>query len=193
MDSGTPCVTVVSGLPRSGTSLMMQMMAAGGIPALTDGIRTPDEDNPRGYYEFEAVKRTRQDPTWLMASHGKVVKMVYRLLYDLPREYEYRVLFLRRDLSEVLASQKKMLRRLGKDPDAVPDDQMEDLFRKQLADFDRWIAGRSNFSLLDVDYTNMVVDPRPSCEKINRFLDNRLDVEAMIRAVDPNLYRNRKD
>ncbi len=173
--------------------MMMQVLCAGGLEPLADHQRKADEDNPRGYYEFEAVKRTRQDPTWLMASHGKAVKMVYRLLYDLPREYQYRVIFLCRDLKEVLASQNKMLQRLGKNPAPVPDDQMENLFRSQLADFDRWIAERPNFSILRVEYKDMVTDPRPSCERINRFLDDRLNVEAMIRAVDPNLYRNRKE
>jgi len=186
-------LTIVSGLPRSGTSMMMQVLCAGGLEPLIDHQRKADDDNPRGYYEFEAVKKTRQDPSWLMGSHGKVVKMVYRLLYDLPRDYEYRVVFLRRDLKEVLASQNKMLQRLGRSDAAVPEDQMEELFRRQLADFDRWIAGRRNFAILDVEYKKMISDPQPLCEQINRFLDGRLDIEAMIRAVDPNLYRNRKE
>ena len=173
-------LTIVSGLPRSGTSMMMQVLCAGGLEPLVDHQRKADEDNPRGYYEFEAVKRTKQDPTWLMGSHGKVVKMVYRLLYDLPRDYEYRVVFLRRDLKEVLASQNKMLQRLGKSVATGSEDQMEELFRRQLADFDRWIAGRRNFSILDVEYKNMVSDPRPLCERINGFLDGRLDIEAMV-------------
>jgi hypothetical protein len=186
-------LTIVSGLPRSGTSMMMQVLCAGGLEALADHQRKADDDNPRGYYEFEAVKKTKQDPSWLMGSHGKVVKMVYRLLYDLPRDYEYRVVFLRRDLKEVLASQNKMLQRLGRNAAAVPEDQMEELFQRQLAEFDRWIAGRRNFSIQDVEYKKMISDPRPQCEQINGFLDDRLDVEAMVRAVDPNLYRNRKD
>ncbi|NLH17979.1 MAG: sulfotransferase [Phycisphaerae bacterium] len=186
-------LTIVSGLPRSGTSMMMQVLCAGGLEALVDHQRKADQDNPRGYFEFEAVKKTKQDPSWLMGSHGKVVKMVYRLLYDLPREYEYRVVFLRRDLKEVLASQNKMLQRLGKNPTPVPEDQMEDLFRKQLADFDRWIAGRRNFSILNVEYKKMVSDPRPQCEQINRFLDGRVNVETMVSVVDPNLYRNRNE
>lgn len=173
--------------------MMMQVLCAGGLEALVDHQRKADQDNPRGYFEFEAVKKTKQDPSWLMGSHGKVVKMVYRLLYDLPREYEYRVVFLRRDLKEVLASQNKMLQRLGKNPTPVPEDQMEDLFRKQLADFDRWIAGRRNFSILNVEYKKMVSDPRPQCEQINRFLDGRVNVETMVSVVDPNLYRNRNE
>ena len=97
-------ITIVSGLPRSGTSLMMQMLEAGGMPVLTDGIRDADEDNPRGYYELEAVKRTKDDPAWLHGAPGKVVKMIYLLLYDLPTTYNYRIIFMRRPLSEVVAS-----------------------------------------------------------------------------------------
>ncbi len=173
--------------------MMMQVLCAGGLEPLADHQRKADDDNPRGYYEFEPVKKTKQDPSWLKDSAGKVVKMVYRLLYDLPQGYAYRVVFLRRDLREVLASQKKMLLRLGKDDPSIRDDQMEELFRRQLADFDRWIAGQERYSLLSVDYNQMISNPRPPCEQINRFLDGRLNIEAMIRAVDPNLYRNRKD
>ena len=110
-----PFTTVVSGLPRSGTSLMMQMLAAGGIPLLTDGVRTPDLDNPRGYFEFEPVKQTRQDPSWIPTAVGKAVKMVTVLLRDLPPEFDYRVILICRDLDETVASQKAMLHRLCSD------------------------------------------------------------------------------
>ena len=109
-----PFITIVSGLPRSGTSMMMQVIEAGGIPALTDNPRARDEDNPQGYYEFEPVKQTRDDPSWVPGARGKVVKMVYRLLYDLPGDQDYRVIFMRRNIDEVLTSQKKMLQRSGK-------------------------------------------------------------------------------
>src|SRR5262245_35974300 len=99
-------LTIVSGLPRSGTSMMMRMLETGGLPVLTDDVRTPDDDNPNGYYEFEAVKQTKQDDSWLQSSEGKAVKMVYRLLYDLPKDRSYKVLFMRRKMEEVLASQK---------------------------------------------------------------------------------------
>src|SRR5574337_153211 len=98
-------ITIVSGLPRSGTSMMMQMLHRGGIPAVTDEIRSADEDNPKGYYEFEPVKKTKEDASWLARAGGKVVKMVYRLLYDLPGDYAYHVVFMRRNLREVIASQ----------------------------------------------------------------------------------------
>lgn len=109
-------VTIVTGLPRSGTSMMMRMLEAGGLPVLVDGRRGADIDNPNGYYEFEPVKETRTDASWVEGARGRAVKMVYRLLYDVPAEFRYRVLFMRRDLGEILASQRKMLTRHGADP-----------------------------------------------------------------------------
>src|SRR5437660_12828449 len=107
-------IIIVSGLPRSGTSLMMQMLENGGVPVVTDHIRTADTDNPRGYYEFEQVKKIKQDASWLPATRGKAVKMVSQLLYDLPTSERYKIIFMERDLDEVLASQEKMLERLGR-------------------------------------------------------------------------------
>ncbi len=184
-------ITIVSGLPRSGTSMMMQLIEAGGIPALTDHLRTKDEDNPKGYYEFEPVKRTRDDPSWVPSARGKVVKMVYLLLYDLPDAYEYRVIFMRRDLDEVLASQKVMLQRSGKQGAQISDDELKKLFKEQLDKFDQWVAARKNFSILPVDYKDMITAPRPQCERINGFLGGAIDCDAATAAVDPSLYRNR--
>ena len=185
-------VTIVSGLPRSGTSMMMKMMESGGVPALIDNLRVADDDNPGGYYEFEPVKQTKQDASWLKEAPGKVVKMVYRLLYDLPGGYEYRVLFMRRNLDEVLASQKVMLSRHGKDDTAVKDEQMSKLFRSQLAEFMSWIPRQANFKMLEVDYNQMLAEPAAMIARINEFLGGGLDVEAMAGIVDPKLYRNRK-
>src|SRR5687767_1046860 len=122
-------ITVVSGLPRSGTSMMMRMLEAGGIPVLIDNVRQPDEDNPAGYYEFEQVKQVRDNTQWLPSARGKTVKMVYRLLYDLPSQFDYRVIFMRRNLDEVLASQQKMLERKGKAGGAATDEEMARLYR----------------------------------------------------------------
>lgn len=186
-----PFITIVSGLPRSGTSMMMQVIEAGGIPVLTDKIRKEDEDNPKGYYEFEPVKKTKDNPSWVPDAVGKVVKMVYSLLYDLPKEYEYRVVFMRRNMDEVLASQKKMLERSGKQGAKISDEKLAELFKTQLEKFDRWIAVQKNFSILEVDYKNMVASPQPQCERINNFLGGILDMDASVAAVDPSLYRNR--
>ena len=189
--SQRPYVIIVSGLPRSGTSMMMKAIHAGGIEPVTDHVRRPDEDNPKGYYEFEPVKKTREDASWLLGAAGKVVKMVYRLLYDLPATHEYRVIFMQRDLSEVLASQKKMLERSGKSAGGVSDEQMGALFRAELNKCNQWLAQQSNFRVLYVNYRDMINVPRGECEKINQFLDGGLNVQAMTAAVDPALYRNR--
>ena len=108
-------VTVVSGAPRSGTSMMMRMLAVGGIAPLTDGVRVPDTDNPHGYYEYEPVKRTKADDSWLGQAAGRAVKMVHLLLRDLPADRSYRVILMRRDLTEMVTSQRRMLERLGRD------------------------------------------------------------------------------
>ena len=186
-----PFITIVSGLPRSGTSMMMQAIEAGGIPALADHIREKDEDNPKGYYEFEPVKKTKDDPSWVSGARGKVVKMVYSLLYDLPEAYEYRVIFMRRNMDEVLASQKKMLARSGKEGAKVSDEKLAELFTAQLAKFDRWVAACKNIALLSIDYKDMVASPKAQCEKISVFLGGVLDPDAAAAAVDPSLYRNR--
>jgi hypothetical protein len=183
-------LTVVSGLPRSGTSLMMKMLEAGGMPVLVDNIRAADVDNPRGYYEFEPVKALKADTTWVAPSRGKAVKMVYLLVYDLPPGVDYRVLCMQRNVDEVLASQKTMLERLGK-PQRLDDATMAALFRSHLAKFESWIRERPNFSVLDVNYNAMVADPAPSAAEVARFLGGGLDTDEMAGAVDPSLYRNR--
>jgi hypothetical protein len=185
-----PFLTIVSGLPRSGTSLMMKMLEAGGLPVLVDGIRTADVDNPRGYYEFEPVKRLKEDVSWVAPACGKAVKMVYLLLLDLPPDVEYRVLFMRRNIDEVLASQAAMLRRLGKSA-PLDDARMAALFHDGLAKFDAWVKDRPNFHLLDVSYNALVTDSAPIAAEVDQFLGGGLDVDAMTRVVDPTLYRNR--
>jgi hypothetical protein len=185
-------IVIVSGLPRSGTSMMMQIITAGGIPPLTDNIRTPDEDNPRGYYEFEAVKKTTQDPSWLDEAPGRVVKMVHLLLYELPPDRQYHVVYTERRIDEVIASQNKMLERMGKAGGDVSDAQAARIFRQQIEDLKKWLAGRENFKVLYVDYNELVQGNRDMIERINDFLGGGLDREAMFRVIDPALYRQRK-
>src|SRR5690348_9725375 len=116
-------ITIVSGLPRSGTSLMMQMLDKGGLEVVTDNIRIADRDNPRGYYEFEKVKTIKRDTSWLPQTRGKAFKMISQLLYDLPSSEKYRIIFMERDMDEMLVSQEKMLERLGRE--AVPREEMK--------------------------------------------------------------------
>jgi hypothetical protein len=184
-------ITIVSGLPRSGTSMMMQMIAAGGIPPLVDHIREADRDNPRGYYEFERVKQVKEDQGWLEEAQGKVVKMVYRLLYDLPPAYQYRVVFMRRDLDEVIASQEEMLRRLGKESDAIPPAPLAAIYRRQLAQVDAWLEQQPNFSVLYVEYGDVLGDTETVVKRLNAFVGGSLDTQAMVRVPDRGLYRQR--
>jgi hypothetical protein len=185
-------ITIVSGLPRSGTSMMMQMIDAGGIPALTDRIRAADEDNPKGYYEFEPVKKTKQDPSWLDQAPGKVVKMVHLLLLDLPTDRSYRIVFMRRHLQEVVASQNVMLTRLGKDQGDLPAGRIIQVFESQLMKVDQHLQDHRCFSVLHVDYNALIGDPEPSVRAVHAFLGGTLDLNAMLGVVDPSLYRQRR-
>ena len=184
-------VMIVSGLPRSGTSMMMKAIHAGGIEPVIDNIRVADEDNPKGYYEFEPVKKTKEDASWLQGAAGKVVKMVYRLLYDLPADNKYRVVFMQRDLVEVLASQKKMLERSGKAGGGISDEQMASLFTTELKKCEKWIAEQPNFQVLYVGHRDMINDAAGQAKRINEFLGGGLNEQAMAETVDPTLYRNR--
>ena len=185
-------VTVVSGLPRSGTSLMMQALEAGGIPVLTDDIRKSDEDNPKGYYEFQPVKKTKTDPSWVAGAVGKAVKMVYQLLYDLPKDYEYRVIFMRRNMDEVLASQRIMLKRTGQEGAKASDEKLADLFNRDMEKVYRWVENQDNFSMVSINYNEMVKSPLPECLRVNEFLGAGLDVDKMASVVNRSLYRNRR-
>ena len=185
-------IVVVSGLPRSGTSMMMKMLEAGGVPLLTDHIRTPDEDNPKGYYEFERVKRLpKGDTAWLAEAQGKAVKVISALLEHLPPTYRYKVIFMQRDLREVLASQRKTLLHRGEDPDKVDEERLRHLFAKHLQQVRLWLAQQPHMEVLEVSYNLLLQDPIPHVKRINAFLGGRLNEEAMAQVVDPTLYRNR--
>ncbi len=184
-------VVVVSGLPRSGTSMMMKMLEAGGMTLVIDGIRTADEDNPKGYYEFERVKQLdKGDVAWVAEAQGKAVKVISALLEYLPAEYEYRVLFMNRKMPEVLASQRKMLERRGEKSD-ISDEKLAELLHKHVQQVKAWVLRQPNFQMLDMDYNAMLVDPEPWARRVNAFLGGGLDVQAMVQVVDPSLYRNR--
>jgi hypothetical protein len=189
----TPPIVVVSGLPRSGTSMMMKMLEAGGIPPVTDELRVADDDNPKGYYEFERVKQMdKGDVGWVSDAPGKVVKVISALLKHLPAEYNYQVIFLRRHMSEILASQRKMLIHRGEDPDKMDDAQMGMLFERHVQSVEQWLNGRPNFEVLYVHYSDVMADPLPEINRICRFLGRDMDVRAMAEVVDPQLYRNRE-
>jgi len=184
-------ITVVSGLPRSGTSMMMRMLHAGGMSVLTDNIRQANVDNPKGYYEFERVKKLEHDRAWLPDAQGKAVKIIATLLRHLPPDYAYQVIFMRRNMAEILASQKRMLVRRGEASDRVDDERMAELFRQHVARVETWLARQSNFEVLYVDYNETQAAPLEQAQRINRFLGGALDANKMAAVVDPALYRQR--
>lgn len=186
-------VTVVSGLPRSGTSLMQRMLEAGGIEPLTDEIRAADENNPRGYYEYERVKKLKDGDTgWLNLAQGKSVKIISALLEYLPEDCFYRVLFMRRNMDEILASQNKMLVDRGEPTDKVSDEQMAQLYKDHLKKVAAWLEIQSNFRVLYVDYNRLLQDPTEPLAQIRKFLDKSVKVDEMAKVIDSNLYRQRK-
>lgn len=186
-------VIVVSGLPRSGTSMAMKMLQAGGLELVVDEVREADIDNPKGYFEDERVKDLAEatDLSWLKEARGKVIKVVSSLLNYLPTGNMYKVVFMLRDLHEVLASQSKMLERRGEVHEATDDDMLE-LYRNHLEKVEFQLRFRRNFDALRVDYPDVIADPRTAARKIAQFLGGALDVEKMIGAVDGSLYRNRR-
>ena len=185
-------VTVVSGLPRSGTSMMMKMLDAGGIRPLTDEIRTADKDNPKVYYEYERVKKLDEgDTEWVEEAQGKAVKIISALLKYLPQDYTYKVIFMLRNMDEILASQRQMLMRRGEPSDSVSDEELAELFRKHLAQIQAWIDEQPNAEAIYVSYNEVVEDPLEQARTVNRFLGDRLDVEHIVQVVDEALYRQR--
>jgi ABC-type nitrate/sulfonate/bicarbonate transport system substrate-binding protein len=186
-------ITIVSGLPRSGTSMMMKMLAAGGLEPLTDNIRAADDDNPLGYFEFERVKQIEQDKTWLEDARGRAVKLISALLKHLPPTHNYKVIFMRRAMAEVLASQRQMLLRRGEPGDAVPDDKMAALFDKHVAQVESWLAAQPNIETIYVSYNEVMKEARPHAERINSFLGGSLNVDAMTKVADRTLYRQKRN
>ena len=187
----TPFITIVSGLPRSGTSAMMQMLQAGGMPILTDSHRPPDEDNPRGYFELEPVKRTKQDPSWVRDATGKAVKVIHLLLPHLPPSYEYRVIVMRREMGEILSSQRRMLDRHGRRGADLTNEHLARVYADQLETVVTWMKSRPNFVMLEMNYAQLVSDPEKHASIANAFLGGHLAELPMIAAVDRTLYRNR--
>jgi hypothetical protein len=184
-------VIVVSGLPRSGTSMMMKILAEGGLSAVVDSLRQADEDNPNGYFEIESSKSLKDgDKKWLYAAQGKVVKVISYLLEFLPDDLSYDIIFMEREISEVLASQRKMLQRRN-ETSALSDAEMEAQFREHLRAVKYWVTRKPNMRILFVKYSEMVTAPENLCRSIADFLELPLDLKAMQSVPSQSLYRNR--
>ena len=186
-------VIIVSGLPRSGTSMMMKILDAGGVEIVTDGLRAADEDNPKGYYEFERVKELDKggDKSWMREMKGKAIKVISFLLQDLPEDCFYQVIFMNREIPEILASQKKMLVRRGEPTDETRDEDMAKLYEGHLQKVIRLMRSQTNFASLEVPYREALEKPQLHAERINKFLGGGLDAERMATVGDKSLYRNR--
>ena len=186
-------VTVVAGLPRSGTSMMMQMLSAAGIPPHTDGLRAPDEDNPRGYYEHQQATRLQEDSSWVPAARGKVVKLVAHLVPFLPPGQEYRLVMMRRDLKEVVASQRAMLQRLGRPGGKIGAAALTRAYTRELIQVQNWLRKTPGVQVLSVDYASALRDPKETAQRLAAFLGAPFDIAAAAQSVEPGLQRQRAD
>jgi hypothetical protein len=185
-------IVVVSGLPRSGTSMMMKMLNAGGIDPVTDNIRTADEDNPKGYYELEKVKQLDKDNSWVGDYQGKVIKVISMLLKPLPADQHYKIIFMRRKMQEILDSQKQMLIRRNQPTNTVPDEKMAEMFNKHLKDIEAFIEKQPNMDCIYISYNDVLENPAANVEKINEFLSGTMNTTAMLEVVDSALHRQRR-
>jgi len=186
-------IIVVSGLPRSGTSMMMQMLEAGGIEIFSDHWREADEDNPKGYYEFERVQELdkQANKSWIGEVRGKAVKVVSQLLRELPQTYFYKLIFMNRELGEVVASQKKMLGRRGNADNESNDEKLRYLFEKHLHEIKYWLGQQAGFEVIEVEYGKVLNDSTGQSVRLRTFLETNLNLEKMAGVVDEKFYRNR--
>ncbi len=186
-------VFLVSGLPRSGTSMMMKMLEAGGIEIVTDHLRQADDDNPKGYYELEKVKHLQNDARWMHYMRGKALKVVSSLLFYVPLSLPYKIIFMRRAIGEILASQKKMLDSRGEESNTITDDVLRQKYATHLEKIQEWIKARRNVECVYLEYAEILKDPLAGARAVQEFLGQPLQIEAMAAVVDPDLYRNRAE
>jgi hypothetical protein len=185
-------IIIVSGLPRSGTSLMMQILQAAGIPLLTDDSRPADEDNPKGYFEFEPVKRLEKESAWLAQAKGKAVKVVSHLLKYLPSDFNYIVLFMNRDLDEIIASQNKMLLNSHKSLGKLTHNQLREKYALHLNQIHHWLALQPNILFEDIHFNALIRNPKNELTKVWCTLKPEVSMEAVLSVIQPDLYRSKK-
>ena len=190
-ESGEEIVTVVSGLPRSGTSMLMQMLQAGGYACLVDEERKPDEDNPKGYFEYGKVKRLRTENAWLAEAKGKALKIIAQQLPFLPPGQTYRVIFLERDLAEIIASQKAMLKRQNRKGARLSDERLRETFARQVRQVRELLTARQ-IPVLYLTHQEAMEAPERTVKRLKEFIGQDLDEYAMGGVVDPELYRQRR-
>jgi len=173
--------------------MLMKMLDEGGMQIMTDSERVADIDNPKGYFEYERVKDLEKetDKSYVREGRGKVLKVISFLIKDLPDDNDYRVIFMRRDLDEVIASQNKMIQRLGTDDSTAAEEAMKEAYRNDIVRTRLLCRNRPNFELIEVHYRQTIDDPTATASALNVFLGGRLDEAAMSGGVDANLYRNK--
>jgi len=186
-------ITIVSGLPRSGTTMMMRMLEAGGMDPFVDHIRKPDADNPKGYYEYEKVKQLKEDSSWMINACGKAIKIISILLTHIPSTLRYKIIFMRRDMQEILASQKKMLERAGQSSGKTSDAVMAAKFNLHLNKTINWLEQQDNIDIVHINYKGVIEDAHEQAALVDNFLANTLDVDEMVQVVDNRLYRQRRN
>lgn len=186
-------ITIVSGLPRSGTSMMMRMLEAGGIPIYTDAVRQADRDNPKGYYELEAVKAlARGQSEFIHEARGKAIKVVSPLLRFLPQGERYRIILMRRKMEEILASQRKMLTNRSEPTRDMDDDKLAQIYERDLRHVEQWMSTQAGIEAIFINYNGLLIEPMAELRRLDDFLDETLDLDAMAAVVEPTLYRNRR-
>lgn len=184
-------IVIVSGLPRSGTSMMMQMLETGGLNVLVDDVRGADENNLKGYYEHEAVKRLASDKKWLPKAQNKVVKIVSHLLIHLPEKYNYKIVFMERDINEVIASQHKMLVNLGKAKESTYSFGLAQSFKENVNAMKNWANSHHNIEILSVNHIDVINNPLIESERIKTFLKTEINTEKMSTVVDKSMHRSK--
>jgi len=180
-------IIIVSGLPRSGTSLMMQMLAVGGIPTLSDATRQADTNNPGGYFELEEVKTLEMEKKWLIDAQGKAVKIISHFLKFLPAEHTYKIIMMKRALSNVIISQNRMLQQLGKEMGPIEDDKLKDIYQLHLDEIKTWLSLQQNIQTIDVVYEHIMAKPETIIQEIGAYLETELNKEVMIQVIDHSL------
>ena len=180
-------ITIVSGLPRSGTSLLMQMLKVGGIPVVTDDKRPADADNSKGYYEFEPVKKLEKYNSWLADAEGKSLKVISLLLRSLPDNYQYKVIFMTRNMSQILASQQAMLKNRNAENNSIDDAIMAKHFEAHIEITKKWLQEASNVDVIYINYEDLLSAPDESINMIINFLEIPLDIKAMISIITPSM------
>lgn len=184
-------IIVVSGMPRSGTSLMMQMLAAGGVPIFTDKKRPADPNNYHGYFEHEAVKTIEKNTRWLENVKGRAIKIISPLLRYLPEKYDYKIIFMERNIDEIILSQNTMLKKSGKSPGRISDKRLHELYAQEIRSVKSWMDKQSNIDVLFVNYADLISDAIRHLRRLENFLDCRFDLHKMSAVVDKTMYRSK--